>query len=418
MIRALSFLSFFDSGFNLGMPYKLLLSEEISPAIRRIGLEQLTKVRRELSSTQNMQAGVHKSRSCLKRFRSLLRLARPILGEDVFRKENKKHRDIARALAQPRQAGAMLETITKLETRDDFSQYLPLILELKSLIQQQKESSETELELISLSSLVEKIDASIERWKNRSLDDVSFESLAHGFAQTYDRGRESLMVAIEKDDNFYLHEWRKDVQQTWRHMQILTLIWPEDIMPRIRLAREVSRLLGTENDLSDIERFMKAHKKTLKKKKDIKALYKPFRSTLRTLCRDLSLHAVERGRRLYAFEAEALSNAMTIYWKTSRALQPMPAIVLELTDIDKTLEKKVHKSTADQANLKTAQMTDAQKPKLSALERMRAANASLQEQSNTTSIISISPKETPFSPSEKNVETLKDSNFQRPKKEV
>ncbi len=372
------------------MPYKLLLSEEISPAIRRIGLEQLTKVRRELSSTQNIQAGVHKSRSCLKRFRSLLRLARPILGEDVFRKENKKHRDIARALAQPRQAGAMLETIVKLENRDDFAQFGPLIVELKSLIQDEKKVSETELELISLSSLVTKIDASIERWKKLPFDTVSFESLAHGFAQTYERGRESLMVAIEKEDNYYLHEWRKDVQQTWRHMQILTLIWPEDIMPRIRLAREISRLLGTENDLSDIERFMKSHKKALKKKKAIKALYKPFRSTLRTICLDLSLHSIERGRRLYAFEAEALSDAMTIYWKTSRALQPMPGVVLELTDI----QNKNDKSSDGQTPAKGKLSAHPQKPKLSSLERMRAANAPLKKQTVTTPAISIAPEET------------------------
>jgi hypothetical protein len=346
------------------MPYKLLLSEEISPAIRRIGHEQLTRARRELSSTQNIQAGVHKTRSCLKRFRSLLRLARPMLGEAVFRKENKRHRDIARALAQPRQAGALLETITKLEQRDDFSHFLPLITELKSLIKKQKKETENELELISLVSLVETLDASIERWKKRPFETVSFECLAHGFGQTYDRGRKSLMIAIERDDNFYLHEWRKDVQQTWRHMQILTLIWPEDIMPRIRLAREISKLLGTENDISDLERFMQSNKKRLKKNKTLKPLYKPFRSALRTVCRDLSLHAVERGRRLYAFEATALSDAMTVYWKTSKALQPMPNVVLELSNIKESTKANSPKSTVREST-----------PQPSALERMRAANA-------------------------------------------
>jgi|GEM_PF-459342 len=370
------------------MPYKLLLSEEISPAIRRIGHEQLTRARRELSSTQNIQAGVHKTRSCLKRFRSLLRLARPMLGEDVFRKENKRHRDIARALAQPRQAGALLETITKLEQRDDFSHFLPLIIELKSLIKKQKKATESELELVSLSSLVEKLDASIERWQHRKFDPVSFDSLAHGFAQTYDRGRTSLMVAIKRDDNFYLHEWRKDVQQTWRHMQILTLIWPEDIMPRIRLAREISKLLGTENDISDLERFMQANKKTLKKNKKLKSLYKPFRSALRTVCRDLSLHAIERGRRLYAFEAKALSNAMTVYWKTSKALQPMPNVVLELTNIEKSPQTKQTQQPAHKGNHEG-------KPKNSALERMRAANAALKQQSKPSPVVGIVPKSPP-----------------------
>lgn len=349
------------------MPYKLLLSEEISPAIRRIGLEQLMRVRRELSSTQNIQAGVHKSRTYLKRFRSLLRLARPLLGEDVFLKENKKHRDIARALSRPRETGALLETIKKLKSREDFGAFKSLILELQSIIEKQKRATEDDLEILSLTKLLEKTDKSIARWNSLELETATFETLAHGFALTYDRGRESLMTAIERDNNFYLHEWRKDVQQTWRQMQMLTLIWPDDIMPRIKLAREVSRLLGTENDLFELERFMKLNKKRLKKNPELKALYKPFRSTLRTIRRDLSLHALERGRRLYAFEAEAIADALNVYWKTSRALQPMPSIVLELTEIEKTPASK-------QSSTPTPAEKD-RKPKLSALERMRAAKA-------------------------------------------
>lgn len=353
------------------MPYKLLLSEEISPAIRRMGLEQLTRVRRELSSTQDIQTGVHKSRTCIKRFRSLLRLARPLLGEDVFSKENKKSRDIARALSQPREAGALLETIEKLKAREDFEAFKPLMLELKSIIAKQKNAHEADLEILSLTKLLEKTDKSIERWNSLELETATFKKLAHGFAQTYDRGRDSLMKAIKRDDNFYLHEWRKDVQQTWRQMQILTLIWPDDIMPRIKLARDVSRLLGTENDLFELERFMKLNKKRLKKNPELKALYQPFRSTLRHIRRDLSLHALERGRRLYAFEAEAIADALNVYWQTSRALQPLPSIALELTEIEKAAASK-QSSTPTTAEKDT-------KPKLSALERMRAAKAAQKE---------------------------------------
>ena len=365
------------------MPYKLLLSEEISPAVRRIGLEQLMRVRRELSSTHNIQAGVHKSRTCLKRFRSLLRLARPLLGEDVFFKENKKHRDIARALSRPREAGALLETIEKLKLRNDFSAFLPLILDLQSRIEHKKQTTEDDLEILSLTQLVKKTDKSIERWSALELKPATFELLAHGFAQTYDRGRESLMTAIEKEDNFYLHEWRKDVQQSWRQMQMLTLVWPDDIMPRIKLARDVSRLLGTENDVYELECFMKQNKKRLRKNAELKALYKPFLSTLCGIRRDLSLHALERGRRLYAFKAEAIADALTIYWKTSRALQPMPSIVLDLTDIEK-------KPACEQNSTHLPVEKDA-KPKLSALERMRAAKAA-QKKAGSPPLKEITPQ--------------------------
>lgn len=384
------------------MPYKLLLSEEITPAVRRMIVEQLTRARRELSSTQNIQEGVHKSRSCLKRVRSLLRLARPILGENIFYKENKVHRNIARALARPREAGALFETIVKLETRDDFKKYSPLIKRLKQIIEQKKLKIESELEIVSLASLVEELDASILRWKSMPLGQASFDSLAHGFGSTYDRGRRSLKTAIKRDENYYLHEWRKDVQQTWRHLQILTLIWPDDIMPRIKLAREISRLLGTENDISDLEIFMKANKKKILKTKGAHSLYKPFRSSLRTIRRDLSLHAVERGRRLYAFEAAAITDAMTIYWRTSKALQPMPNVALELAEVDHSKQ-----STAPFKK---------ETPKKSALERMREATAARQSPSSLEETPRPSVTRTQAKPTQKKSRATPQKRITDPKK--
>ncbi|GJM02978.1 MAG: hypothetical protein DHS20C08_14790 [Rhodomicrobium sp.] len=323
------------------MPYKLLLSEEISPAVRRIALEQLTRARRELSAANNMQEGVHQSRKCLKKLRSLLRLARPIIGEEVFRAENKTYRDIGRALARPRDAGALVETIIKFETRDDLKNFRPLFLKLKQKISEDQQAFEAELEIVALSHIVETLDASLARWRNMPLPQSSFEDIAHGFAFCYDRGRESLKVALRKNSSFYMHEWRKDVQQTWRHMQMLTLIWPEDIMPRIRLAQDISRLMGTEHDISELLIYMKQQKKLFRKSKQLKALRKPFQRVAKTIQRDLCLHAAERGRRLYAFEAAAIAEAMTVYWKTAQAMQPLPGLVSAMANIETAPPRKV-----------------------------------------------------------------------------
>lgn len=325
------------------MPYKLLLSEEVTPAIRRMVLEQLNRARRELSSTQNMQAGVHKSRTCLKRVRSLVRLARPIIGEELFRSENKTYRDLARALARPREAGALLETVLKFEAREDLQSFKPLLDATKTLILKDKLDIEAELEIVSLAALVETLDASIARWKKMPLPSAGFDKLAHGFGLTYQRGRDSLKIALGKKDSFYLHEWRKDVQQTWRHMQILTLIWPDDIMPRIRLAQEISKLLGTEHDITELVAYMKANRKKIFKQAGAKKHYRDFKDVAKIIKRDLCLHAAERGRRLYAYDAEALSKAMTIYWRTSKALQPMPSLVRDMAQIGESANKAVER---------------------------------------------------------------------------
>lgn len=315
------------------MPYKLLLSEEISPAIKRIAIEQLTKARKEISAADNIHAGVHKTRTALKRTRALLRLARPVIGEEIFKSENRTYRDLARALARPRDAGAMLETIVKFEAREDLQHYAPLFLQLKSMIELEKNEIESELEVVSLAALLETLDGSLKKWHSMTLEPASFERLAHGFGLTYERGRRDLEIALGHSDSYYLHEWRKTVQQTWRHLQILTLIWPEDVMPRITLAREISKLLGAEHDITELLNYMKLHKKQFCKKARQRRQYKSFRQTAKAIQRDLCLHAIERGRRLYAFDSIAISKAMTVYWKSSRAMQPMPSMVLEIAQI-------------------------------------------------------------------------------------
>jgi len=325
------------------MPFKLLLSEEVSAAIGRMTIEQLGRARRDLSSAQNIQQGVHQARRCLKRSRSLVRLARLILGEKRFHTENRTYRDLGRALARPREASALLEIIERLSLRDDFSAFQPLLTEIKQLILLDKSKRETELEVVALSSLIKTLDASIANWKKKPLPPAQFEDMAHGFALSYERGRKSLKRAIKTKNSFFLHEWRKDVQQCWRQMQVLTLIWPDDIMPRIYLARDISKLLGTEHDLNELLIYMKSKKHHWKSNPKIKSLTKPFRKAVKGVQRDLCLHALERGRRLYAIETEALSKAMTIYWRTGKALQPMPNVVRVLANIE---TKKTDKLTA------------------------------------------------------------------------
>ncbi len=325
------------------MPYKLLLSEEIAPAIRRIALEQITKARRELSAAQNIQAGVLQTRKCMKRVRSLLRLARPILGERFFKQQNRTYRDIGRALAHPRQAGALLETVIRFEASADFAAEAPLLNAVKQQLLTEKSLREEEHELVALTALIETLDKNAAAWKDLKMPDAQFSDLAAGFGMSYQRGRKSLRRAIRSRETFYLHEWRKDVQQCWRQLQILTLLWPDDVMPRIRLAREISKLLGTEHDLSELTTYIKTHKHSLDKqmleihnsgkKADIKQMRKNFARATKSIQRDLCLHAVERGRRLYALDPQALLEAMSIYWQTGKAVQPMPGVVRLLADI-------------------------------------------------------------------------------------
>ena len=58
---------------------------------------------------------MHETRKALKRLRALLRLIRPAMGEDAFKRENAQLREIGLSLSGARDRHVLLETVNKLE---------------------------------------------------------------------------------------------------------------------------------------------------------------------------------------------------------------------------------------------------------------------------------------------------------------
>ena len=177
------------------MPYKLLLSEQISPAVRRIAIEQLSAANRQLNVDDHMQAGVHEARIYLKKTRALLRLARPIIGKKRFRRWNCEVRDISRAIAHPRDVEALIETVDLLIPAKDFARSRPLLLATKELLLKDKKDAFHDFEVISFNNVTDRLNQAVGEWRTADLPEASFEGLAKGFTDGYRRGRQSLKTA-------------------------------------------------------------------------------------------------------------------------------------------------------------------------------------------------------------------------------
>ena len=98
------------------MAFRFKLNEPVEKGFRRIGLEQIERAERQLSASESLEVATHETRKSLKRVRALLRLARPGLGDTVYRAENARFRDIGALLSSARDSDVLLETVTKLET--------------------------------------------------------------------------------------------------------------------------------------------------------------------------------------------------------------------------------------------------------------------------------------------------------------
>ena len=71
--------------------------------------------RAELQAKGDYAVAVHETRKALKRLRALLRLVRPAIGEDAFKRENAQLREIGLSLSGARDRHVLLETVNKLE---------------------------------------------------------------------------------------------------------------------------------------------------------------------------------------------------------------------------------------------------------------------------------------------------------------
>src|SRR5262245_12430711 len=101
---------------SLTMSFELKADASLRKSLRRIGRKQLGNALKELTEPHQglRDEVVHDARKALKRVRAMLRLARPVVGEKVFQRENTCFRDAARPLTAVRDARILVETLDKL----------------------------------------------------------------------------------------------------------------------------------------------------------------------------------------------------------------------------------------------------------------------------------------------------------------
>src|SRR5688572_929056 len=99
------------------MTYRFKLQEPVAQGVRRIGLEQIDVAIAKLGGKDDIPAGIHDARRCLKRLRALLRLIRPGLTDAVYRREAERLVGTGKLLSGARDLFVMQQTLAKLEGR-------------------------------------------------------------------------------------------------------------------------------------------------------------------------------------------------------------------------------------------------------------------------------------------------------------
>lgn len=298
------------------MAYRIKLSETPQQAVRRAGLEQIERAYLAVSPAGEGGSSIHETRKCLKRIRALLRLVRPGLDEDDFRRENARYRDIARMLSPERDAHILPETLLKLEP-------YAVAADSKSI-----GAMKDHLRLMQLrpaaSAAIGTAQTLLSQAKTQMADLLvngdDFDPIEKGLRNGYRRGRKHFELAFlsATDENF--HEWRKSVQLHWRHMALMSRAWPDMFAARVEAARQLSQILGDAQDLSVLIGHVAGLVPDVPAATGTERLVRLARNRQQQL-RDL---AQPRGAQLFSLSPKILSRSIIETWQAARVMENLP----------------------------------------------------------------------------------------------
>lgn len=295
------------------MTYRFKLNETAPAGASRIGLEQLDIAKTRLASRDDIPAAIHDARRCLKRLRALLRLVRPALAESTYRRETNRIAGIGKLLADARDQHVMQQTLAKMETRFDT---LPKSVGVKLIKLMANGGGTKRASTLERRQALEGLAQACKFFARLEHRHIGFDHLATGVERSYRRARRRFREAYESPTDEAFHEWRKTVQQHWRHMQLISRAWPDVLGARAGEAKELSRLLGDDHDIHVLLALAEGRGKAILVDDERSALTKIGGAVQKEL-RGL---AKPRGARLFAEPASDLRGRIVLYWSAARDL--------------------------------------------------------------------------------------------------
>jgi CHAD domain-containing protein len=298
--------------------YHLEGSEEPADGIERVARGRirnaLDEVRGDGAST--FAESVHEARKDLKKLRSVLRLVRDQIGEEIYRRENERLRDAGRLLSGARDAEVKLETIDLLRGAGEG---MPTKAKLRkyiySLEKERDEHSQADAERAELTERVaaelEAAELAIGDW---SLDGGDWALVGGGLKRSYRRGRRRFADVRDDPSAENVHEWRKRVKDLWYHLRLLRQAWPAVVGESADEAHGLADLLGDHHDLAVLADDARRRPDRFASKQDLNALV----AAAERRQDELLAAALGSGERLYAEKPRSFAKRYRAYWDAWR----------------------------------------------------------------------------------------------------
>lgn len=270
----------------------------------------LERLRESEAGEADEAAAVHGIRKDMKKLRTVLRLLRYELAGKVYRRENGRFRDAARALSEARDAEVKLATLEALAARED----LPgdaLAAWRKILDRDREAATNLARDEATVAEARELIEAGLEEIHSWGLEGDSWKLVEPAVSRTYRRGRRALKEAEARGDEEAFHEWRKRAKDLWHELRLLSCAWPRPLEATAEEAHELTDLLGDHHDLAVLREDLR--QRNLGEEETV-----ALEAAIGRRQEDLAAEALSLGRRLYAESPKQFSRRLRRYWQAWR----------------------------------------------------------------------------------------------------
>jgi CHAD domain-containing protein len=201
---------------------------------------------------------VHDFRRQMKRWRALLRLLDPFLGEDG-RQLRLRARDLARALGGARDAQSALDALADIAHRAVALPPTSLASMRRRMTAIRQEAETTILTddmRASLAAALDEAQTAVEIWPLQAL---TFRQVAERLARGYRSTRRAMPEVWTQAGPEELHEFRKRVVNHRYQMEIVEPLWRRFSKMWIGEAQRLRQQLGRHQDLLVLERLTGTH---------------------------------------------------------------------------------------------------------------------------------------------------------------
>ncbi|MFN0204840.1 MAG: CHAD domain-containing protein [Planctomycetota bacterium] len=190
-----------------------------------------------IARNRDAAVAVHRVRQSTKRLRALARLLRPCAGDELYKSWNTTLRDLARSLANERDADVWVATYRRLA---------------RSNIKIPRVGRDDAAKL--LQKVAEGIFIFNETWQRSLPKRISRESIRLGLRRSFRRAKQQYKIALDDTNSETLHELRKRLKTVRAQVELLENVFEarsrDAISSWLKKTDILSKTLGEEHDLA------------------------------------------------------------------------------------------------------------------------------------------------------------------------